>query len=208
MKIIIALFLALLIMPAVFAAQGSSSQGQEMPQSMPESSKSKQITNMSGLVEEIKAQNSTLGQEIHAFKSEEQKVYKNQNTVRLAVHALLAMENLTGGIGKNISAIARKFNNSVQSTINVEIKIQERNPLVKFFFGGDEQSASDIQNQTAKNQAMLQELKQLEEKCNCSTEIKNIIQEQVQAMDQEQSRLQQLAQAEIQNKGLLGWLYK
>ncbi|MFY1644910.1 hypothetical protein ACK11Z_14360, partial [Methanoculleus bourgensis] len=38
---------------------------------------------------------------------------RDQNQVRLAVHTLLAAENRTGGIGRNISVIAREFNNSV-----------------------------------------------------------------------------------------------
>ncbi len=47
-------------------------------------------------------------------ESPERRVWvKNHNEVRIAVHTLLSMEDRTGGIGQNISALAREFNNSV-----------------------------------------------------------------------------------------------
>ncbi|MCK9307901.1 MAG: hypothetical protein M0P17_10290, partial [Methanoculleus sp.] len=41
----------------------------------------------------------------------EKEFIPDRNRVRLAVHALLAAENRTGGIGQNVSAIAREVNN-------------------------------------------------------------------------------------------------
>jgi hypothetical protein len=147
-----------------------------------------------------------MNQSLQSLPQWQQNVYQNQNQVILAVHALLAMENLTGGIGHNISQIAREFNNSVQATIRAEERIQTRNQLVKFFMGGDEEAAQEILNVTNMNQLRIQQLKQLRLECNCIEEVKAMIQEQIQNMEQEQTRLQQLAQSEIQNKGLFGWL--
>lgn len=130
----------------------------------------------------------------------------NQNQVRLAVHTLLAMENLTGGIGKNVSAIAREFNNSIQSTIRAEERIQHRSRIRTAFFGGDTDAADDIEAETNRNQARIQLLKQYKEQCSCSEEVKAMIQEQITAMEQEQTRLKSLAQQEKAKKGLLGWL--
>ena len=72
----------------------------------------------------IQQKQQAMNQELEGKKEKEQNVYQNQNQVRLAVHSLLAMENLVGGIGKNVSQIARQFNNSVQATIRAEEKIQ------------------------------------------------------------------------------------
>ena len=49
-----------------------------------------------------------LDQELQSVPPAVQNVYRNQNTVRVAVHTLLGLENSTDGIGRNISAIARE----------------------------------------------------------------------------------------------------
>ncbi len=157
---------------------------------------------------QIQTQKQQLAQEINAMPQREQKVYRNQNTVREAVHALLAMENLTGGIGKNISAIAKEFNNSIQSTIRAEQRIETRNALTKFFAGGDHDAAQILENEMIQNQERIQELKRLKDSCDCNEETKNMMQEQITKMEQEQTRLKALADKEKKSKGLLGWMWK
>ena len=134
--------------------------------------------------------------------------YENQNQVRLAVHALLGMENITGGIGSQVSAVARQFNNSLQNTLRAEEKIQERNAFVKFFIGGDQEAAEELEQEMNQNRQRIQELKQLKEQCDCEEGVKNMFQEQIQNMEQEQNRLEQLAQEEKQNRGIFGWLFQ
>ena len=47
---------------------------------------------------------------------------KNANEVRLAVHALLASRDLLGGIGEQVSEIAKHMNDSVATTTSAERK--------------------------------------------------------------------------------------
>jgi len=164
--------------------------------------------NKDELKQMIQEKKDELKEELNQLRAQQKEIHQNQNQVRVAVHALLAMENLTGGIGKNVSAIAREFNNSVQSTIRAEEKIQNRNALVKMFIGGDEDAANEIEQEVTQNQERIQELTQLMEQCDCDEEVKAILQEQIQNMEQEQTRLQQLAQNEKQNKGIFGWIWK
>jgi len=141
-----------------------------------------------------------------------QKVYKNQNQVRTAVHSLLEMKDIIGGIGSEVSQIAQEFNNSVQSTIKAEERIEKRNRIVRFFAGGDEEAAELIEQEVNRNRERIEQLNQLREQCDCEGEIEAMLQEQIQNMEQEQERLQQLAQGEKQHKWLLGrfsnWLKK
>ncbi|MBU3941873.1 MAG: hypothetical protein KKF74_03095 [Nanoarchaeota archaeon] len=158
--------------------------------------------------EMVQQKQQAMNQELEGKSEKEQKVYQNQNQVRLAVHSLLAMEDLVGGIGKNVSQIARQFNNSVQATIRAEERIQTRSGFRRFFAGGDEKSAEDIEQEVNQNRLRIQELKQLYEQCDCDDEVKAMMQEQIQNMEQEQNRLQELAQKEKKSKGLFGWLWK
>ncbi len=220
-KILLAsLLILVLTSPVVFATgqQGNNGNGQDLNESGNQTGQDEQIQNTTQnqtkeqnkdeLKQMIQEKKDEFKQELEQFKEQKKEMYQNQNQVRVAVHALLAMENLTGGIGPNVSAIAREFNNSVQATIRSEEKIQNRNALVKMFIGGDEDSADEIEQEVNKNQERIQKLTQLMEQCDCDEEVKTILQEQIQNMEQEQNRLQQLAQNEKQNKGLFGWIWK
>jgi len=138
----------------------------------------------------------------------QQKAAQNQNQVRVAVHTLLALENYTGGIGKNISSIARGFNNSLQATIRAEERIRARSRITKFFIGGNEEAANELEEKIDQNKNRIQELKEIKNNCNCSEEVVNLIQEQIQNMEQEQNRLQELTQQEKQRKGIFGWIFR
>ncbi len=135
-----------------------------------------------------------------------QKVFKNQNVVREAVHALVAAENLAFGIGPQISAIAQEFNNSAEKIIQAEERIQARSKIRSFFFGGDLKAALELKDEIEKNKSRIQELRRLESDCDCEQEILEIIQEQVGNLEQEQYRLEQLARKQTESRGLFGIL--
>lgn len=138
----------------------------------------------------------------------EGKVFQNQNSVRLAVHSLLAMEDLVGGIGPQVRLVAREFNNSVQATIKAEEKIQKRSKIKKFFLGGDEEAAAELESEIESNKLRIQQLKQLKEQCGCGSEVKELFMEQMQNMELEQERLGQLVKEEKDSKGLFGWMFR
>jgi len=156
--------------------------------------------------EMIQQKKQEMTQEMQELSNVQQKVYQNQNKVREAVHTLLSLEDLATGIGPQVSQIAHEFNNSVQATITAEEKIQKRNAFVRFFIGGEKNAAEDIEQEWNQNQQRVKELKQLKEECTCGEEIKIMIQEQVQNMEQEQERLQQLTNKEKNTNGLFGWI--
>nr|MBA4404813.1 hypothetical protein [Nanoarchaeum sp.] len=209
----ILLVLILVVSSLVFAAQGSDNAQTNSNQDNAIST-SEQTNNM-GQVTQLRTANEVksmmqekqqlMQQEMVGLNEKQQKVYQNQNQVRLAVHALLSIENLTGGIGKNVSAIAREFNNSVMSTIRAEEKIQTRSGFTRFFAGGDETTATELESEVEQNELRIQQLTQLRNECQCDQEVKDLMQEQIQLMQQEQTRLRELAQQEKKSKGLFDW---
>ncbi|NMB78646.1 MAG: hypothetical protein GYA23_06075 [Methanomicrobiales archaeon] len=133
---------------------------------------------------------------------------KNANDVRLAVHTLLAMENVTGGVGPQVSAIARDFNNSAQHTWELEVQMQNRDIISRLLFGGDQVSAAELATVTAQNQNRIRQIEQLMNTQDLNPETKAILEEQIQIMQQENTRLGQVASAEQQDRGLLGRIGK
>src|SRR4030042_682465 len=118
-----------------------------------ERERARNVTELHQMIQERKME---MNQSLQNMSNIQQHIYMNQNTVREAVHAFLAMENLTGGIGPNVSQIAREFNNSVQATIMAEEKIQTRSQFARFFVGGDKDAAGELENETNRNQERIQ----------------------------------------------------
>jgi len=156
--------------------------------------------------EMVQQKKQEMTQEMQGLNNVQQKVYQNQNKVREAVYALLSLEDLAPGIGSQVSQIAQEFNNSVQATIIAEEKIQKRNAFAKFFMGGEKNAAQDMEQELNQNQQRIQELEQLREECVCGEEVKTMMQEQIQNMEQEQVRLRQLAEKEKNTNGVFGWV--
>lgn len=218
MKKLIIVSLALITFaPLVFAQcqqcqkNGQSQQTQTGQQTQTEQQTQNQgeenelmIQQMNEIKQRVQQKQQEMEQEMQSMGEKEQKVYKNQNQVRVAVHSLLEMKDVLEGIGPQVSAIAQEFNNSVQATIRAEERIQTRNTIVRFFAGGDRESAETIEQEVVRNKERIQQLQQLREQCDCHEEVKTMFQEQIQQMEQEQNRLQQLAQNEKQYEWLLG----
>ena len=192
-KLIAMLFVLILVSPVVFAATRRETQDKaETPDALSQS---------------IQERQQEMTREMTSMEGEEKVIYQRQNRVRLAVHALLAMEDLAGEVGPRISQVAREFDSSVQATIRAEEKIQTRSALARFFAGGDSEAAEDIESKVTQNRERIQELQQLREECT-NSEVRAMMQEQIQNMQNEQTRLNNLAKAEQKSKGLLGWLWK
>ncbi|MBN1194028.1 MAG: hypothetical protein JXA08_01560 [Methanomicrobiaceae archaeon] len=149
-----------------------------------------------------------LDQELQSVRPDVRNVYRNQNTVRVAVYTILGLENSTDDISRNISAVAREFNTSVQATIVAEERFETRSGFVRFFAGGDDEAAAEILQLTAGNRIRIQEMNRLIEECDCDSETRAFLQEQLQVMTEEQTRLETRAQAEQADRGLFGWLWK
>jgi len=186
--------------------QGEGTASQVQQQTATEQMTVLKSKNISELKASISQKRQELEQELSGIVEKEQKVYKNQNQVREAVHALLASEDLTDGIGQQVSVIAQEFNNSVQKTIQAENKIQERGWFKRLWNGGDKESAEKIANEVKLNAGKVQQLLSLQENCSkCSTEVKAVIQEQIQKITAEQTRLEGLSKTEKKSAGIWGW---
>lgn len=183
--------------------QQTQNQGEES-QLMIQQRTQLEVQKLNEIKQGVQQRQQEMNQEMQQLKEGQQNVYQNQNQVRLAVHSLLAMEDLVGGIGPQVSQIAQEFDNSVQATIRAEENIQTRNRIIRFFAGGDQEAAQLIEQEVNRNRERIQQLKQLREQCDCGEEVKAMFQEQIQDMEQEQNRLQQLAQNEKQYKWLFG----
>ncbi|MDV2481509.1 hypothetical protein F8E02_05710 [Methanoculleus sp. Wushi-C6] len=129
----------------------------------------------------------------------------DRDRVRSAVHALLAAENRIGGIGADVSAVAREIENSVRATTPAEEQIRTRNHFIRFLLGGDKEAARMIGEEARQNLERTAELRRAIGNCTCDDEARTMLREQIRAIEWEQKRLETLAEEELQNRGLLSW---
>lgn len=159
------------------------------------------------LNQKIEERKHELEQEVASTSPEHQAIVADANEVRLAVHSLLASKELLGGIGQQVSEIAKEVDHSVASTTNAEAKIQARGFLLRLLFGGDSTSADVIAQVAAQNQARIENLTTLLSQANISVEVQATLTAQIAALKAAQVRLQDLAQKEKSAWGLFSWRF-
>ena len=134
-------------------------------------------------------------------------IVEHASRVSVAVHALLASRDLLGGIGQDVSDIARQVNESLATTTGAEAQIQSRGFWTQLFFGGDTSAADIIDREVAQNQARITALTQLLGQANVSADVRSTLEAQITAMEQEQARLQALAKQQQGLWGIFSWRF-
>lgn len=149
-----------------------------------------------------------LNQEASSTPAPQQNIIRHENRARLMIHAMLSSEDLLGGnIGPRVAEIAQEINGSIQATVRAEAAIANRNLWTRIFMGGDSKSAQAILQEVERNRIRIEELNRLLEQAGISAEVKNMLQEQIRAMEQEQERLHTLANREEKSWGLFSWRF-
>ena len=167
-------------------------------------SKSKSGRTIAEVRDNFTKSHESLNATLRNISSGERDRIQNENEVRIAVTTLLETEGLSGGIGRNVSAIARDFNNSASSIRKLEDRIQTRNSFIRLLFGGDREAARELATQTARNNARIVELQQLIRSATLDTEVRAMMEDQVRIMQKQQDRLAQLATREQEDRGFFG----
>lgn len=159
------------------------------------------------LKQKIEARKQELEQEVASTTDNERDIVENANPVRLAVHSLLASKDLLGGIGSQVSAIAKAMNDSVATTTLAEEKIQSRGFFTRLLFGGDRSAADTISETVAQNHSRIDNLTNLLGQANVSADIRSTLEAHMTALEDAQTRLQNLAQSQKRLWGIFSWRF-
>lgn len=164
------------------------------------------VGNAQQLQATIQNREQELNQEAAGVAQQYREVVQNENRTRLAVQAIYASQDLLGSVGPQAIQLAAQINNSVQTTTNAEAAIRARSVWARVFFGGDKESAQIIQQTQEQNRARIQALTQLITS-NAPAAVQATLLEQIRTMQEEQTRLGQLAQKESTQWGILSWRF-
>jgi len=165
------------------------------------------LKNVSELTPNIESNKKDLERERLKLNKAAQKVHKNQNAVREAVHALQAAGSFAGTLGQQLSDIAQDFNNAVEKTIASETKINAHGRIWKSIFGGEKDAAIEMLKQAADHKERLADLQKIVTACDaCDPAVKQVLTEQISKIQTETDRLNELGEKEVKIKGFIGWL--
>ena len=126
------------------------------------------------------------------------------NVTGRAVYAFRAAAPLNSASSPDLIRLAEEVNGSVRNAVQNEAQIRSQNAFMVFLFGGDKASADAIMQHVIQNRVRIEEMNRLIDGCGCDPETAAILREQVQAMEQEQARFEELAASEKARRGLFG----
>ncbi|GEM_PF-1796633 len=132
---------------------------------------------------------------------------RNRNRVEVGVMAMVAAQNMVGQNGTQIASLAQEIHSTHRTMSQEEKQIQSRAFLSKLFFGGDSDTAASMQTQLQLNEQRMLQIRQSLDECECEEQVRTMLQEQLQNMQEEHTRLKQLADNETSTWGLFSWRF-
>jgi len=134
-------------------------------------------------------------------------VQEHQSAVANFVQALVQVADRDKGIGEQVRVIARQQNQSIATTTAAMEKIQTRSKVKTFLIGTDYKNTGQLRSEMVQTRNRIEQTTKLMEQAK-SAEDKIMLQMQVQAMEQEQTKLEEFLKANESKFSLFGWLVK
>jgi len=138
---------------------------------------------------------------------EQANVQLHQNIMDTFVQNLLQVANRENGIGAQIRTIAQEQNQSASTTVQAMEKIQTRSQFKTFLIGNDYKNLGELRSEMVKTQNRLQQLNQIMENTNNASD-KTQLQDQVQTLEQEQTKIESFVKEQDSKFSLFGWFVR
>jgi hypothetical protein len=164
--------------------------------------------NVTDLRSEILSERQTEQAEFANLTDAQKQGLEHWYDVGIATHALMSMQNLTGDIGPQVADLAYDINASENNITPLEQRIEDRSEIFRLLLGGDQTAANQINEQVSLNQQRIQAIQQLMQNTTppLQPDVQQAMQDQINALQQEQARLANLTAAEQNSRGLFWWI--
>jgi hypothetical protein len=140
------------------------------------------------------------------LQTRNQNALQNMSTVAQKVQEMLQLKT-TGGIGDQVRQIARD-QNQTQTQIQEHLtKIESKTGIAKFFFGPEYKEIGAVQKLLEQNRLRIQQLQELRTQLKITGD-QTLIQSAIQALEQQNTSLQNKLDTENNTFSLFGWLVK
>jgi len=187
------------------ANQGEDNQIQTQTQEQTQSGNGtgEQVQNQNQNQEQVQQQNQEQTQAQQGQINAEQ----HRSTVANFVQSLNGIADRETGIGQQVRTIAQQQNQSASTAIQAMEKVQTRSKVKTFFFGTDYKNLGTLRSEMVQTRNRLEQLNRLMENVQNEgdqTELQN----QIQTLEQEQTKIESFIRAHEGKFSLFGWLVK
>jgi len=136
------------------------------------------------------------------------KAEEHRSAVANFVQGLLNVaDREEGGIGQQVRVIAQQQNDSENTTTQAIEKVEKRNKIKTFLFGSDYKNLGALRSEMVQTRNRIEQLNRLME--NVENEgNKTELQNQIQALEQEQTKIEDFIKVQEGKFSLFGWLLK
>lgn len=120
---------------------------------------------------------------------------------------LKAASSTENAIGQQVRVIAQQQNQSASTTIQAMEKIQTRNKVKTFFLGSDYNNLGALRSEMVQTRNRLEQLNKLMENIRNEGD-KTELQNQIQALEQEQTKIENFIKTQEGKFSLFGWVLR
>ena len=132
---------------------------------------------------------------------------QHRSTVANFVHELLDVADREGGIGEEVRVIAQEQEQSTGGIAEKIEKIENRGKIRTFLIGTDYKNVGALRSEMVHTRNRIEQLNRTMEKVQNETS-EQALQEQIQTMEQEQTRIEEFLQENESKFSLFGWFVK
>jgi hypothetical protein len=131
----------------------------------------------------------------------------HKSVVSTFVHNLLDVADREGGIGAQVRVIARAQNDAATTTAEALNRVEKRNKIKRFLIGSDYKNLGALRNEMVQTRNRIEQLKNLMEQAETAAD-RTELQNQIQTLLQEQTRIENFVKTQESKFSLFGWLVK
>ncbi|MBM3257684.1 MAG: hypothetical protein FJZ05_00485 [Candidatus Nealsonbacteria bacterium] len=132
---------------------------------------------------------------------------QHKSAVADFVQGLLQIADRQGGIGEQVRTIAQQQNQSASTTVQAMEQIQTRSRIKTFLMGTDYKNLGVLRSEFVQTRNRLEQLNKLMENVQNTAE-ETELQNQIQALEQEQTKIEDFIESQEGQFSLFGWLLK
>lgn len=133
---------------------------------------------------------------------------RTRTQAQVAVEAVRQAEGMLGQNGPRMSTVATEVSQAMQGLATREEALQNRSRVRLFLFGQDDDVVGDMQQTMEQNQERIQEMKTLLRNCgDCDQQATQTLVTEIQKLEREHDRLQQVVDDAAGRVGLFGFLF-
>lgn len=132
---------------------------------------------------------------------------EHRSVVAAFVQSLLAVADREGGIGQEVRTIAQQQNDAKDRAADIIFAVDNRSKIKTFFIGTSYKNLGELRSQMVQTRNQIEQLKRLAEKTQNEGD-KTELQNQIQALEQEQTKINDFITQNESQFSLFGWAVK